>query len=455
MKVRKSILVTGGLHLLGLKNLLGGSADLATTEDDESSGESDAGDHRASGRESPLLAMETEARLSGAQVRVLVSPLDTQFAPTKRDIERLGSMPALGELSKRMQQKSFSKPPLEVSAASGVHAVRIGRGVRKSGNADDSSAAGSRSSAAESSRSVGKVGKSVFFTMKWGGAKARGGSSSSGGGGLSSSGGQLAGFNRPSNADRRRKEANRLICAVVANDKQKVMGLLEHNGDPNAKESSIERSGTAVSPGMSAFYVASVCLDDPDLTIAKILLEKGAEVNCHNSDRSTPLVGATVHNKIDSLRWLLENGANPDEADDEGDTALHYAAQLGRRDIVKVLLKCDADPNAVNACSQSPLFDAIEQNQPGCETIVSLLLAAGAKQDVVNCEGCTLLQMAKKKGNVAVLARVMKIDDRTDARQEKVAKAQSPVGGRTRDGRKRRAGVAVGTPRGRAGGSSY
>ena len=430
MKVRKSILVTGGKHLMGLKNMLGNGAGLNVTTGEEE--RSDAEKDGALGQESPMNAIETEARLVGAQARVLVSPRDAQFAPTESDIAQLGSMPALGDLSKRMQQKTYTKPPIEVSTMRGEHTLHIARGARKGGNSEGPSS--------DSSRSVGKVGKSVFFTMKWGGAKARSGGSISGVGSTSGSS-QSMGFNRTSNADRRRKEANRLICAVVANDKQKVMGLLEHNGDPNAKESSIERSGTSVSPGMSAFYVAAVCLDDPDLAVAKVLLEKGAEVNCHNSDRSTPLVGATVHNKIDSLRWLLENGARPDEADDEGDTALHYAAQLGRRDIAKILLKNGADPNAVNECSQSPLFDAIEQNQPGCETIVSLLLAAGAKQDVVNFDGCTLLQMAKKKGNVAVLARVMKIEDRTDARQEKVAKEHNPV--EAKGTRRRRAGMAV------------
>ena len=53
----------------------------------------------------------------------------------------------------------------------------------------------------------------------------------------------------------------------------------------------------------------------------------------------TPLYVATVLGRLDSVRKLVEDGANPLDTDDNGDTLLHLAAEWGRLDILKYLME--------------------------------------------------------------------------------------------------------------------
>ena len=53
----------------------------------------------------------------------------------------------------------------------------------------------------------------------------------------------------------------------------------------------------------------------------------------------TPLYLATVLGHLDLVRKLVEDGSNPLDTDDNGDTLLHLAAELGRLDILKHLME--------------------------------------------------------------------------------------------------------------------
>ena len=55
---------------------------------------------------------------------------------------------------------------------------------------------------------------------------------------------------------------------------------------------------------------------------------------------------------------MLESGANPDPADNSGDTPLHIAASLGQTEVVQALLDAGADPNARSTEGRTPLNGA-------------------------------------------------------------------------------------------------
>jgi len=113
----------------------------------------------------------------------------------------------------------------------------------------------------------------------------------------------------------------------------------------------------------------------------RVAIKQGADVNAPWHRDITPLQRAASQPLI--VEQLLENGADPNLADDGGATALHAAARhpdstpLERHDVMTALLKAGADPNAQTHRGETPLHDAggIPREISGP---VRLLLDAGA-----------------------------------------------------------------------------
>lgn len=65
----------------------------------------------------------------------------------------------------------------------------------------------------------------------------------------------------------------------------------------------------------------------PQLSISylELLINEGLDVNAPNIVRKTPLITAIEFNKPDYLDILLQNGANPNEIDQDGNSAFFYA----------------------------------------------------------------------------------------------------------------------------------
>lgn len=91
---------------------------------------------------------------------------------------------------------------------------------------------------------------------------------------------------------------------------------------------------------------------------------------------------------------LIANGADINQASNEGATPLIIASQYGHSEIVEVLLKNKADPNSSTTSGTSPLIVSIFNN---FTQIVALLLKYGSNRNHV-FQGCTALEYAVKQG---------------------------------------------------------
>jgi ankyrin repeat protein len=82
--------------------------------------------------------------------------------------------------------------------------------------------------------------------------------------------------------------------------------------------------------------------------VEKLIIAK-ADVNEIDDHMKTPLLKCCRHNsRNEILELLLKHGARYDQADDEGNTPLHFAAMRGSVEIAKYLINLGANPYARN-----------------------------------------------------------------------------------------------------------
>ncbi|KAF5595964.1 ankyrin repeat domain-containing protein [Fusarium pseudocircinatum] len=143
-----------------------------------------------------------------------------------------------------------------------------------------------------------------------------------------------------------------------------ITSILDKHGDFNV-DTRDERGMTPLA------YVAG----EDKVEIARLLLDRGANVNAASATSWTPLMSAAERGREEMGFYLLQRGASPHAKDGEGYTPLHLAASAGCVRLVERLLDAGADPNAENRFyNLTPISMAAECSHLG---VVELLLTRG------------------------------------------------------------------------------
>lgn len=95
---------------------------------------------------------------------------------------------------------------------------------------------------------------------------------------------------------------------------------------------------------------------------------------------------------------LIKSGTDINRPSADGTTPLHWAAYYGNVDLVRALLRAEADPATSNDYGSSPMGEAATA---GNLDIIELLLDAGVDVESANPEGQTALMAVARTGNLA------------------------------------------------------
>jgi len=99
--------------------------------------------------------------------------------------------------------------------------------------------------------------------------------------------------------------------------------------------------------------------------IVKLTLDRGADIDAVSKNKfsATPLQGAAAMQNLELARLLIARGANVNCRGDEGGSPLHEAAGHGQIELAKLLLDHGAKLNAKDNQGKTPLTIALEYKQ--------------------------------------------------------------------------------------------
>ncbi|XP_066474822.1 M-phase phosphoprotein 8 isoform X2 [Tiliqua scincoides] len=111
------------------------------------------------------------------------------------------------------------------------------------------------------------------------------------------------------------------------------------------------------SSGMTLVMLAAAGGHDD---ILRLLIRKGAKVNCRQKNGTTALIHAAEKNNLTTVAILLEAGACVNLQQNSGETALMKACKRGNSDIVRLMIESGADCN-ISSKHQNNAFHFAKQ----------------------------------------------------------------------------------------------
>ena len=160
------------------------------------------------------------------------------------------------------------------------------------------------------------------------------------------------------------------------------------------------------------FITEDVFCVDEDHSHARcvdLLIKAGANVNDANINGDTALIYSSLNGFQECVELLIENGALLDKCNKHGCSPLTVAASRGREQCVNVLLQAGADVNRRNSKGRGPLVHAACN---GFDRCVDLFLKAGADVNTITTRGNTPLNKAAWSGNVTSIQHLLSAGSR-------------------------------------------
>jgi ankyrin repeat protein len=132
-----------------------------------------------------------------------------------------------------------------------------------------------------------------------------------------------------------------------------------------------------------------------DLAKVRYLLSKGASVTARSKVGRTPLsIAAAYDGSVEIARLMIEKGADVKAVDESGASVLEIAASVNNLEVARLLVAKGADVNNTDKDGFTPLGDAVSAGDRSAE-LVKLLLDHGAKVNVSSGDTVEIVKNGK------------------------------------------------------------
>lgn len=147
-----------------------------------------------------------------------------------------------------------------------------------------------------------------------------------------------------------------------------------------------------------------------DIAIFKYFIEKGVSVNQKDTNGNTPFLNAAKNNDLTIVEFLMEHVTDINTTDKNGRSALALAVNGNTPEVVDFLIQKGADINTLDTKGNSLAYYLLnnfnEKSPEKFESKLKLLQAKGLDLGTSQHNGNSLLHLAAKEGNMALLQRL-------------------------------------------------
>lgn len=176
--------------------------------------------------------------------------------------------------------------------------------------------------------------------------------------------------------------------AAIEIELEKIKSLIDRGADVNTTRGDAK--------GQTPLHRACSKKQMSAQQVIEYLVEKGAMVDAEDQFGNTPLLCASEKSCLTTVKYLLMLGANIDQKNSDGYTALHLADGV---EILRMFLDNGLDINGCSNYGDTPLHMAAMRGNLEC---VKLLLEIGADDSILNNKNETALEVAEERDNFEI-----------------------------------------------------